>query len=786
MKKIIPIFFLAMLFATQSFAQEWAPVGAKWVYDVSPGMPPYLTVIESVGDTVILDKPCRKLVTTMIYENMDPDGRFYWDSGVISIDFVYSSPDTLFHYDKCKHSFYPLYIMNLKAGDTVLVRKGTENCYDDQYFCSRFEYVVDSVSTLTLDGREHRVIYNSPVEGSEWMFHHPWNAENYAIIEGIGSLKYFWGVGQGLIMEGMVQNLRCYTDDHIQYKADHWTKDCDYLRPLSPPMTIGTFVKPAWTRVHNPEVTHPHSDNKSSYVSSDVLGDSLLLITGYVNKADCAYNRLMAYSPSGKLLWMKDGRELLMHNVDGFYELVKVSDDHIYTAGMGFIDDVGGYAPFAISKIDATGTLVFQEVYLKEGEELFFIPGSMDVSDQFGFVLVSDPSQQLGQGQVMRASADGKISWIKQYHGTTMQAGFTPSGSIALLREDAISLIDNNGEVTAEMALDSHPVGMHIEDDGIYIFLNHKLLRVSFDLQESVWLFSKFHFQIKGVRELDNQVWIQAEIENTIVLISMKEWEIGEIFSMDKLFDNFGFVIMGDQIVLTGTSPSGQIALIGYFKNKQVPDYSWPDIELVDFDISNISYNYMSSGDVNFISDFDFDTSMTIRNNGTEPINTLSVYSPRSGGFNCTNQFYYRHFIDLSLLPGAEMAIDFGRSNEFSPPRINHEICFEVLAPDNLLEISIQSNSLCKSFNIANVKDHYISEGHTIYPNPASSRIYFKDVGPGILRAELADITGRVISVITDLGSKDHFTLDGLPAGLYIVRFVSTRNIVTRKFIRSD
>jgi hypothetical protein len=786
MKKIIPVFYLAMLFATQPFAQEWAPVGAKWVYDVSPGMPPYLTVIESVGDTVILDKPCRKLVTTMIFENMNPDGTFNWDSEVISIDFVYSTSDTLFHFDKWENSFYPLYIMNLKAGDRVVVREGGENCPEDQYFCSRFEYVVDSTSTITLNDQERRALYNTPVPDSEWMFHHSWNSENYPIIEGIGSLKYFWGVNKALTMEGMVQNLRCYTDDNIQYKADHWSEDCDYFRPLSPPQTIGTFIKPAWTRVHNPEVTQPHSDNKSSYVSSDVLGDSLLLITGYVNKASCSYNSLLAYNLDGELLWSKDGRELLMHNIGGFYDLVKVSGSHIYTAGMGLVDDVGGYAPFAISKIDATGTIVFQEVYLKEGEELFFIPGSLDVSEDHGIILVSDPSYDHYAGQVMKASTDGKIAWIKQYHSTTMQAGFTPSGFIALLSEEAISLINNDGEVTTEMTFDIAPVGMHIRADGIYILFSHRLLHVDFDLQEPKWLIVNYPNQFKSIRGFDNEIWLQAVVMDTKVLHLLKESGIAETFSMDRILENPDFLIIDEQIFLTGTSPSGQIALSGYFKNKQVPDYSWPDMELVDFDISNVSYNYLSQENVGFVTDFDLDASLTIRNNGAKPLNSLSVFSPRSGGFNCTNQFYYRTFDNLSLQPGTELVIEFGRSNEFSPPRINHEICFEILAPDNLIEINVQSNSLCKSFNIANVKNPAFWDDNTIFPNPAHSRIYFKDVSPEILRAELADITGRVVSVITDPDLQDHFALDSLPNGLYIVRFMSARKIVTRKFIKSE
>ncbi len=56
----------------------------------------------------------------------------------------------------------------------------------------------------------------------------------------------------------------------------------------------------------------------------------------------------------------------------------------------------------------------------------------------------------------MKALADGMITWIKQFPKSTIQAAFTPSGSMALLREEKISQIDFDGIVTAEMELKTH------------------------------------------------------------------------------------------------------------------------------------------------------------------------------------------------------------------------------------------------------------------------------------------------------------------------------------------
>jgi hypothetical protein len=238
------VIFILILFLipVKGAGQEWAPVGAKWIYDHTYGAQIYLTVIESVGDTVILDKTSRKLVTTEIFERQNPDGTFEWDSLVVSVDYIYNSMDTVFHYNQQDDSFYALYLMNVKAGDTVLVREGIENCPSDEYSCLRFEYVVDSVSIFSYTGNDLKAIYNSPAPSSRWMFNRFTDYYNNPVVERLGSLTFFWGVNDDLVPEGMISGLRCYTDVTTYYKAGYWTKTCDYLRPLSQPYSTGRLT----------------------------------------------------------------------------------------------------------------------------------------------------------------------------------------------------------------------------------------------------------------------------------------------------------------------------------------------------------------------------------------------------------------------------------------------------------------------------------------------------------------------------------------------------------------
>jgi len=232
------IFTLLILFPIFSFAQDWAPIGAKWTYDHDSGLSPYLTTIESVKDTMVLNKLCRLLVTKRTDENMRPDGSYYWSTSIISKNFIYTSHDTVFHYNRFDNLFYALYVLNVQKNDKVLVREKIVPCTKNEYFCSRFEYVVDSISSMSLQGQSLKLIYNSFTQTSDWGFNRSGILENYPILERIGSLKYFFGVSKNFVMEGEIKCLRCYNDSQISYKAVYWSKECDYLRPLNGPSMV--------------------------------------------------------------------------------------------------------------------------------------------------------------------------------------------------------------------------------------------------------------------------------------------------------------------------------------------------------------------------------------------------------------------------------------------------------------------------------------------------------------------------------------------------------------------
>jgi hypothetical protein len=75
--------------------QEWAPTGATWYFDHYEGMPTYLTIINSVGDTSIGNVKCKIFITSRINQKSDDGLIYYWDTIHISRDYLYYSNDTI-------------------------------------------------------------------------------------------------------------------------------------------------------------------------------------------------------------------------------------------------------------------------------------------------------------------------------------------------------------------------------------------------------------------------------------------------------------------------------------------------------------------------------------------------------------------------------------------------------------------------------------------------------------------------------------------------------------------
>ncbi|NVO03913.1 MAG: hypothetical protein HXX09_14545 [Bacteroidetes bacterium] len=236
--KIFYFLITVAIFFCNPLYSQWAPIGAKWYYDHYSAAPPYLTVIESIKDTVILTKQCRTLETYEIFSVMDSTGGYHWDTLNCPLQYSYYDSSKVYLLDNIKNSFYLLYDFNAITDDTITVKDSLFQGYcPDSYPSYLFQYKIDIIGDTLINGITLKKQYTSATQNSDWFFSDP--PPPYGglfghepIIERIGSLKYLFGVFSAV--EGSIKCLRCYQDSNIFYRSPDWPVSlaCDYLYQL--------------------------------------------------------------------------------------------------------------------------------------------------------------------------------------------------------------------------------------------------------------------------------------------------------------------------------------------------------------------------------------------------------------------------------------------------------------------------------------------------------------------------------------------------------------------------
>jgi hypothetical protein len=141
---------------------EFAPIGAKWYYTQTGigDLKTYKT-IESVGDTIIEGKSCRKLLE--VSRNLFAPIR--------DIRIMYSKNDSVSEY--YNSSFHLLYDFGAMKGDTITLDVNLP------------KMIIDSTSTIGINGSVHKVQYVTCSDGMMVEF-------GGKVIEGIGNLIFMF------------------------------------------------------------------------------------------------------------------------------------------------------------------------------------------------------------------------------------------------------------------------------------------------------------------------------------------------------------------------------------------------------------------------------------------------------------------------------------------------------------------------------------------------------------------------------------------------------------------
>ncbi len=532
-------------------------------------------------------------------------------------------------------------------------------------------------------------------------------------------------------------------------------------------------AQPLWVSVND----HP-DHNKSQTAASAFAGDSLILHAGYLG-ISCPRNALFAYNFQGEKLWML--QDSLEFDLGGLFDVIMADETSVYAAGFLHHDDFTLDDHPVFSRFDKEGNPIFVTHYPEENPEepFFFTPNSMDVSGE-GNILVSSDFP-INAAQLIHLNAEGEVLWYKEYPFHVNSVRFINEDAFILHANEKLYIADMQGELTDSAAFEGASMEILVENGQIYQLFFNLLLTRNPQLEIQDTLYTAETIELQRLKKFGEKLWIMGIDEEEIHFTPLEEQLPGDTHTFELIVDSPDFLVAGDKIFVTGDSFSGQMAMAAYNMAEEPEEYVWPDLVLLDFEISNLDYYSYDDMPVGF----HFDVELQVRNNGPVFLQSFAVYSLLSGGVNCVVNFFYEKITGLELAPGQEITLNFSDLMESEPPSEDHEFCFEVLAPNGKIEPDISGNILCKTFNTTSITEVSGEQSLRIFPNPAAGKLVVEAGHAGNTLLQINDLGGKLVLEKQIPGEQPSvIDVEFLKPGLYIISIQTPQGRTSSKFMK--
>ncbi len=508
--------------------------------------------------------------------------------------------------------------------------------------------------------------------------------------------------------------------------------------------------------------------NKSHVTDYGLFQDSVILVSGFISDASCHYHKLFAYTLDGQRIW----------NIGGFHDAIYPDSDYIYSAGYIPIDDVQGSERIVISKHDGAGNNIFHIEFpaMVFDYSLDYKCKNIDIAKD-GSILVS------ANNSIIKSNTEG--TKIQEYHfslGSELEAVFAINEIKYLINSrNKIYTTDSSLVLSDSIHFSDTINKLLIHNDTIYSLFNSKLVRLDSNLNIIDTLFSSIA-NCQNMEFYDNNLWLQIANADSIDLVNLQESGNNKKQTFPKLTNNTKYIIVDSNFVFIGNSFTNQIGIYNFHEKYQTPNtLEIPDIELVDFVIDNIEFNYEVFEEDTFIIGYRFNTNITIKNNGNDTLHSLAVFSDLHGGINCAQNYFYQTITDIIILPDQEKTVNLKRAYEHGLH--NNRLCFECLAPNSSLESQTSDNYLCKTFTITGI-NHETPSKIKVYPNPIRENFFIESPYFKINSIELIDISGKSIMNKVNPGQIIEVSTYHLKPGIYILKINSGDEIYNQLIMK--
>jgi len=218
-QKTLLIFIIFLEISSYTIAQtEFAPIGAKWYYsyykDEELRFPIEYFTYESVKDTLVNGKTCNKL--DIWYYNLKKES-VYW-----GFDLLYSDSGRVYYFYKNK--FQLLYDFNVKVGDTLNLLLYNPNIprIKDLTDTHYVKYRVRETGTIKINNEQLRYYDLNTIKIEDLIIYGDQLCFDDRIIEKLGDTNFIFGkIISWIDVYRLRSNLRCYSDNNLQYHANN-------------------------------------------------------------------------------------------------------------------------------------------------------------------------------------------------------------------------------------------------------------------------------------------------------------------------------------------------------------------------------------------------------------------------------------------------------------------------------------------------------------------------------------------------------------------------------------
>ena len=190
----------------------------------------------------------------------------------------------------------------------------------------------------------------------------------------------------------------------------------------------------------------------------------------------------------------------------------------------------------------------------------------------------------------------------------------------------------------------------------------------------------------------------------------------------------------------------------------------------IQYTISNIDTTLLYDDKELYHSDIKME--IEIRNNSSESIEDLKLYSSAFEGFNCSHNFLRNIDPNITIASGETITVmaEYNGLESNNISYLEHPLCIYALGSKTFMDPVFGDNIFCftPSELTSTINEKQETKGIRVYPNPAQTFIII-DEGEDLQNYEIYDLNGQLMRTLQTISSSDVIDVSELKKGTYLL-----------------